>query len=252
MIASVGTFGMTIGRQVLYTLSIAFFFTISATMGNADSFDEGVAKTYAPYRSATSYLRTGNTGLASLDLAEAHDAWKSVQSIATQSPPAAYTNDPKFLSDIGKIRARLALGLALAESDDGKSALKELKPIRSIIYELRKRNGVRLYADCITELNMSMAGMSKYRHNLPALTDPKERSTVANAATEYGAIAVDCIGLAPPGHHQNLEFQRLAKNTKASATALSEAAKMGDPVRYLNILREIRSLDRIIYFRFGG
>lgn len=218
----------------------------------AQSFDTAIGKAYAGYRAATSYLRTGNPGLASLEAAGALDALDEAIAKYGATPPPAYAKDPTFNQTLTDIQDRLEKGLAEAEAGDTKGAAKTLAPVRDMLYELRKRNGVRLYADCITELNRAMEPLFRHRHETPDLANADVRAQVTTESRTYEGLLKDCRSLAPKGYEGDPEFRRLFDGTLESVQSMYPAIDSGEPGRVINVLRELRSFDRIIYFRFGG
>lgn len=232
-------------------ITLAIFLLIHGH-AQAGSFEDGVAETYGAFRTAESYLRTGNAGLASLDLAHASDTWNAISMAAKSKPPAAFANDPKFNQTLTEVSQTLSEALALAEADDAKQAYKTIIPVRRLIYELRQRNGQRGYADCITELNAAMDKMYVYRHNPPDFAKPEVRTHASEIQSEYAKILDECIGMAPGAYTGNPEFKRLTQSTQASVKMLMESIEAKETASYISVLRELRSFDRIIFFRFGS
>jgi len=238
--------------RLILALVVIVMTAATARAGTLDSFNADVGKAYASYRTAASYLRTGNGGLASLELGDAADAWKKIVATYAKTPPAAFAKDPAFAGDLGKIQGMLDAGLDAVDGGDTAAALKAITPIRDMLYDLRKRNGIRLYADCITELNREMVGIWYYRHNPPNLKDAAARAKANGQAKTYLTILADCRSMAPKAMQANAEFKGLFNGTKASATSMIPAVDSQDTNRLINVLRELVSFDRIIYFKFGG
>lgn len=228
------------------------FFALLSPSAHADAFEDGVADTYAAFRTAASYLRTGNAGLASLDLAQASDKWDALSASTKNDPPTAYATDPEFKKTLEKVSQLLSETLALAEAGDSKQAYQTVLPVRGLIYDLRKRNGQRVYADCITDLNSVMDEMYIYRHEPPDFTKPEVRSHSLRIQTEYTRVLDECIGMASASYSDNPEFIRLTQNTRESTKAMAAAINAKNTASYISVLRELRSFDRIIFFRFGS
>ncbi len=231
--------------------------TLALGTGNAhaastDAFNKTVAEAYAGYRAAASYLRTGNPGLASLELASALESWGNVVVANADSPPPPYADDPKFMSTLTDIEKTLEVAMAKAEDGDSEGALETLEPVRGVIYDLRTRNGVRLYADCITELNRAMEPLYTHRHDPPDLSLSNVREQVTAESRTYENLLKDCRAMAPEAYENDSEFQRLFDGTMESILSMYPAIESQNPERVVNVLRELRSFDRIIYFRFGS
>lgn len=223
-----------------------------AHAADQDAFNKAVSEAYAGYRAATSYLRTGNAGLASLELASALESWGSVVLTNSDQPPRPYMDDPKFVPTLTAINKTLETALKQAEDGDAATALKTLEPVRDQIYDLRTRNGVRLYADCITELNRAVEPLYKHRHDAPDLGNIRIRRQVTEESKTYEKLLKECRAMAPEKYTGDPEFKRLFDGTLDSIQSMYPAIESQDPGRVINVLRELRSFDRIIYFRFGG
>jgi len=224
---------------------------ISST-AHADLFEDGVSATYTAFRTAVSYLRTGNAGLASLDLAEASDEWDAISASAKNETPTAYAKDPALKETLDEVSLLLRKTLALAESGEAKQAYKTILPVRGLIYDLRQRNGQRVYADCITDMNAVMDEMYIYRHNPPDFNNADVLSHTSKVQTQYRKVLEECITMAPASYSENPEFIRLTQGTKQSTEIMAEAIKAKNAASYISILRELRSFDRIIFFKFGS
>lgn len=233
-------------------VAVFSLFAFPPASAYASAFENGVADTYAAFRTAASYLRTGNAGLASLDLAQASDEWDALSAAAKDNPPAAYAKDSKFKKTLEDVSRLLGETLALAEAGESKQAYKTVLPIRSLIYDLRKRNGQRIYADCITDLNAVMDEMYLYRHDPPDFTKPDVRSHASKVQSEYLLMLNECMEMAPASYTGNPEFIRLMQSTRQSTESMAEAISVKNTASFISILRELRSFDRIIFFRFGS
>ncbi len=234
---------------------LSFTLALVATTGHADAvgdFNKSVSEAYTSYRSASNYLRTGNPGLASLEIASALETWHRIVEKNAAQPPAAYAKDKTFSATLGSIEKSLDAGLKASENEDGVAALKVLEPIRDQLYQLRKRNGVRLYADCITELNNAVEPLYEYRHHTPDLSKADVRQKMTGESQVYADLLKECRSMAPAEQAKEQEFVRLFDGTAQSIQSMFPAIDSKDPGRVINILRELRSFDRIIYFRFGG
>jgi len=243
---------------MIRTLSALFLFLIlawSGTSARADAtgdFNKSVGEAYASYRSAANYLRTGNPGLASLEIANALETWHKIVETSSDQPPKPYDKDTSFSSTLSSIEKSLNTALSTAENGEDKESLQALEPIRDQLYDLRKRNGVRLYADCITELNRAIEPLYAYRHKMPDLSNVEVRNQLIDESEAYAKLLKECRSMAPAKQSKDQEFVRLFDGTENSVQSMFPAIDSGDANRVINVLRELRSFDRIIYFRFGG
>jgi len=58
--------------------------------------------------------------------------------------------------------------------------------------------------------------------------------------------------MAPTAIHSDIEFVRLFDGAESSVASLMPALDARDSQAVVNVLRELRSFDRILFFRFGG
>ena len=242
-------------KRIAPALVLFFSLALTAMPSHADAisdFNRSVGEAYASYRSASNYLRTGNPGLASLEIANALETWHKIVEKNADQPPAPYARDKTFAATLGSIEKSLNAGLKASENEDDKAALKALEPVRDQLYTLRKRNGIRLYADCITELNNAIEPLYAYRHHMPDLSQIDVRQKMTGESETYANLLKECRAMAPTGQAKDQEFVRLFDGTADSIHSMFPAIDSKDPGRVINILRELRSFDRIIYFRFGG
>ena len=236
-----------IGTRLLAgaVLTAVFF---SPNIARADALTS-IDKAYETYRTASSYLRTENTGLALLDLAATVDTWKEVQSAPA---PAPLAKDPKYSDAINEIAAMLEKGLREAEAGDPKAARAAITPVRDVLFDLRRRNGMDTYADCITELNTAMDAVFAYRRPAPDMSDSKITDGMRKASKIYEQTLRKCRALAPATISSDPEFVRLFDGTKNSVESMYPAIDSGSANAVINVIRELISFDRIIFFRFGG
>jgi len=216
------------------------------------AFNEDVSKAYAAYRSAANYLRTGNAGIAYLELSDASDTWRGISKKYAKTPPLPYAKDKDFHFAMSNIGNALKEGRDLAESGDAAASLETIHPIREWLYDLRKRNGIRLYADCVTELNQAMEPIFFHRKVMPNLDKESLRARMIQEGRTYQNLLKDCHALAPETNKTDPEFIRLYAGTSESIASIFPAIESLQAQRVINVIRELRSFDRIIYFKFGG
>ncbi len=234
----------------LIGLSLCFLPT-TLSAGDLGDFQRQVADAYAPYRSAMFYLRTGNPGVAALELDTAQERWRGLMQRFGATPPDAFSEDPAYTESLAAIgRAFETGGAALAETDS-EAAGKALDPIRGELAALRARNGLRSYSDCIDEMNAAMDRLWTFRHEPPDFDDPAElnRAREASAVTHY--LYRRCREEAPAELQATPEFQRLFEGSLISLPLLFEALDQKNEGLLINLLRELRSFDRMIWLQFG-
>lgn len=215
-------------------------------------FNAKVSDAYSGYRAAMNYLRTGNPGLASLELGTAVDGWQAVEQKYKSAPPAAFAKDARFAETLSSVGNALNGGLENAANGDLEAAQQALAPVRGMLYDLRQRNGVRVYADCITDMNAVMDRLYVFRRPAPELGNADVRAAIAADTAAYQKLVPSCRAMAPADIQTDIEFVRLFDGAEASVASLVPALEARDAQAIVNVLRELRSFDRILFFRFGG
>ena len=144
--------------------------------------------------------------------------------------------------------------------DDGMTALdggeievasEALAPIRTTLADLRRRNGLRVFGDCVDDMNAAMDRLWVYRHEVPAFDQPAEVNAVKREAAITEFLYRRCHDTAPDDVASNAEFKRLFEGSLQSLPLIFDALDQGSECRLINILRELRSFDRMIWLHFG-
>ena len=246
----------TVNSRPLF-IAAAFCLLVSVFSGavradtNADAFDALVDEAQAGFRAALFYARTGNPALAGIELGQAQDAWDGIVSKYGSNPPKAYANDSRWTADLKEIAGRVAKGLELLDMEQGKAARKELAPVRDLVYGLRDRAERKGYSECVTDLNRQMDLLFKWRHDRPDFTKPGTADAVMAAVVKYRDILRRCRGLAGEKLKSAADFKRIYDGADISISSMPAAVDRKDALGVVNILRELRSFDRILYFKLG-
>lgn len=242
-------------RPIVHILLLFLAFSISTTSASAyddTSFESDVAEAYASFRAAASYLRTDNASIGGLELAETEAKWRAIFRKAADATPPAYATDNAFAEDLNEVTKILGEGLDLVDAGETRKAYDRLLAVRGILHDLRERNDRRIYADCVTELNLIMSEIIPLQHSSPDLSDPVVQNSATTLFTDYQTKLSACENMAPKAYHANEEFQRLYRLAAASAEQSRVVVEQGQPEALFRMLGEIISLDRIIFFRFGS
>ncbi|MEK9726272.1 MAG: hypothetical protein VW405_22675, partial [Rhodospirillaceae bacterium] len=124
-------------------------------------------------------------------------------------------------------------------------------PIRQALVDLRRRNGLFLFADYVEEANRAMDALFEYRRKTIDFANLEEVRTLLRRTAVTADWYRRCMEAAPEAYQQSVEFKRLIDVSLASLSLIWEAARERNQRRVINILRELRSSDRLLYLRFG-
>lgn len=237
-------------RGPLLAAVCSSIFILSSVAAPIHDFNTALGETMRHYRWGSFYLRTGNIALAQVEL----DAFAAKAAALSEryalSPPDLLAGDAKSRADIESLAVTATAALAASDAGDIERARSLLAPVRQRIGELRRRNGLFLFADCIDAANGAFDRLWHVRHYPPDFSKPAEVDAMRSdlAVTLYWYRR--CHQEAPPAVRDNEQFQRLMKTSIRSLSLIWEAARSGDARRIVNILREVRSSDRLLYLQF--
>ena len=90
-----------------------------------------------------------------------------------------------------------------------------------------------------------------YRHKKPDLGDPVQGKAVAKAARDYVGALRACDGMTPEKVKTDSRYRRIMDGAIKSLGRVPEAVETKDGGLLYRLLIELRSFDRLLYFRFG-
>ena len=235
---------------MLFTILFFITFSSSAKPTAVDEFHAALTEADRSYRSASFYLRTGNPGVAAMELQTLSEKWQSLSRTFNDHPPEIYVNDPAWAETLGQIGHRIDAALANAVTGKIKAARGKLDPIRAALTNLRRRNGIFIFADCVEEANQAMDALYVYRHRPPRFGDQRDVDQLLRRAAVTAHWYARCFKTAPKQYKASTEFQRLMESSLRSLGLIWDATHKKQKRRIINILRELRSTDRLLYLRF--
>ncbi|MBN9014382.1 MAG: hypothetical protein J0H25_15415 [Rhizobiales bacterium] len=235
-----------------WKIALAFlimFVGVSGVRCAPDVATAAISKVYSSYRIALSYLRSGETELGGISLATFIDEWSVLDERLTANPPAPFDKDPQFtvtLADVLKhaqdSRERLVQG-------DVTGAVTELEPIRSILAQMRHRNGVRTLSDCIDDIGAKMDRLQAMRDANFNSADQQQVEIAQEIVGSLSSVLRACQQQSPEKNQD--QYNRLIDQAFSSVESAKEALATHDSDRFIRIVRELRSIDRILFQQFG-
>jgi len=238
------------------TILVAFMLALTVApcrtlAGETGDFNAAVADAYGHYRQAVFFLRTKNPGVAALEISMMADKWNALAERHAESPPDAYDGDGEFQGTMRAVSEQLAKAATAAEAMDGEAAAEAMKPVRKMIAGLRRRSGIVTFSDCVDAINASMDRLWPYRRNPPDFESPEAVDALRQELGISLYLYKKCYAEAPQAYRDDEEFQRLFENGIDSFTRIWEPVRDKNAVGVINFLRELRSLDKMIFLRFG-
>lgn len=203
-------------------------------------------------RAASHYARTENPDLAAVELERAAAAWREIRKAVEAGAPEPFA-DPAFADEVAAFGDALEDATAALDGGDPASAHARLEEALARLATARRARGIAFWADCIVEMNAAMDRLWRWRGGdagAPDLGDPETRRRVLadQAVTLY--LYRRCRESAPEAVRDE-SFRRLfdgAIDSLARIPAIVEAREAG---RLVSVLRELRSYDRLLRFRYG-
>jgi hypothetical protein len=234
---------------VLVALLVA---TAAPRASELSDFHAAVADAYGFYRSAVFYLRTGNALVAGFELDQMRERWDALEARYAAAPPDAYSDLPDFAATLASIDERITAGSTAAAGGDAEAAAAALRPVRETLSAMRARAGVRMFSDCVDEVNAAMDALYAYRRRIPLdVEDAAQVNDVKGKAAVLDYVVGRCDAAAAPAVREDEEFRRLMDGMRASSRQIPTALDRKDATAVINLLRELHSFDRILYLRFG-
>lgn len=239
---------MRIGRIVLF---IALLFAIRpAAAGETAQLLEASAKAMREARAATHYLRTENTGPALVALVRARKAWREVRERFETRISDVFDGNPAFPAVFAKVEDDLAAAVEAVRAGDLAGATARAEEAIARWRGARRASHIVLFPDCVEEANAAVDRLWRWRREEPDLSDPAVRRTILEETAVARYLYARCREQAP-GELQGPEFERLFDGALNSLSTIPDAVEKGQTLRFTNILRELRSFDRLVRFRYG-
>jgi len=203
------------------------------------------------YRESQFYLRTGNPAIAGFNLVDLQSQWDLISNTYLKNPPGLYADDKNWIKSLTEVSEHIGRGLTATDAGDLKQAALEIKPIRKLLVDLRRRNGIFIFSDCIYEANQAFAELFKYRGNKPDYSNPNQvdeiRQKLANTIFWYKR----CGETAPEKIKNDAQYKRLTEGALDSFDLMWIAIREQNHTRLVSNLQGVASFNRLLYLQFG-
>ncbi len=213
-------------------------------------FKKMLGDTMRHYRWAGHYLHTGNIALAQLELASFAAKADALSDRFALSPPDVFADDANWRSDMQDLPVIAKAALASTDAGEIEKSQALLAPVRARIGDLRRRNGLFFFADCIDAANEAFGRLWRVRDQPPDFAKPAQVDEMRQNLAETIYWYRRCHGEAPAAVSGNQQFQRLMETSLDSLKLIWEAARDQDSLRIINIVRGVRAADRLLYLQF--
>lgn len=223
----------------------------TALPGEYRTFNDAMGEAATAMRGAAFYLRTKNTMMAGFELDGLAVAWTAFVKRYAGNPPDVYADDPKWSATLEGVSANLTKARAAAAKGDVAAAKDGVKDMRTALAELRRRNGVQVFEDCVAEMRETFGRLFAYRRKPPDFNSPEQVDRVKAAAAVAEYVFRRCHDAAPAEYHEDEMFQRLFAQSFKDFEKLPSAVARRDTQEFINLLRQIVSYLHLMFVRFG-
>jgi hypothetical protein len=252
MIIAVKCFSVGLRLLVLAGFFGAGLISVSAAKADTTAvFHQALSDAYGHYREAFFYLRRGNAMTAAFELESMAQKWQALETRYATQPPPIYASDAKWAATLTEVGGLTRKALALASEGEAAPAYDLLKPLRSILEELRSRNGVTLFRDHVEGANQAFRQLFHFRRNPPDFADPKSVDKLRQRLTATIKAYQNALDKAPPSVVGDEQFARLIKDSLYYLDRMWVAIDEKNQLNVINILRRVVSSDEILWLRFG-
>jgi hypothetical protein len=240
--------------SIAWTLILASLLTFAAAprASELSDFHSSVAQAYGFYRSAMFHLRTGNTMVAGFELSQMREQWEGLRTRYVAKPPDAYADLADFGSLLSSVGERAATAEEAIANGDAEAASEALAPVRGMLAQMRESAGVRVFSDHVDAVTAAMDALYEYRRKRPLdMQDAAQVNDVKAKAAVLHYLVQRCDAAARPEVRGDGEFRRLIDGMLASSADVPSSLDEKNETAVVNLLRELRSFERILYLRFG-
>ncbi|MGI9483779.1 MAG: hypothetical protein ACR2OR_15625 [Hyphomicrobiales bacterium] len=225
---------------------VVLVFAPAAHAGAPDGYVAGFEKANAHLRAAASYLRTQNPDLAAIELEEFNAAWENLPAVSSYA-----RNEGLFSQIISAAATSGENALSSVDAGELEKARRELLTARASLYALHTGLGWEIFADCIWRANETGKALWPFRRPPPDLEDESVREEIKSASNAYLEALEACDAKAPSAIKIDPEFRRLIDGSVQSLQKLPSRVDEKSTGGLFRLLIELRSFDRLLYFRFG-
>lgn len=238
---------MVLGCAVFFAFGEPF----SVQAGDYRAFRDALAGASANMRGAAFYLRTKNAMVAGFELDALEAAWKPFVERYANDPPDIFAADPNWRATLEAVSGNLASARAATANGDIAAARDGVNAMRKSLAELRRRNGVYAFEDCVEEMRDAFGRLYVYRRKPPDFKSPEQVGRVKAAAAIAEYVYRRCYATAPAAYHGDGMFERQFGQAFNDFKELSPAIARGNTRDFIDLLRRIISYQNLIFLRFG-
>jgi hypothetical protein len=207
-------------------------------------YKQALVDTNRPDAQADSLLPVTSDALA---------AWLALLDQFYQSPPPVYVADADWQRDLATVTGYLEIARRLLASGRVTQAHKALGPVRSVLLDLRRRNGIACYGDVLFEYHNVMEAACD-----PIIADPNSvtRASLPDIACRVRDARtawqhVHDFGFNPVSESEREKHREIVAAESRALLQLEAAVTSGDAASITPAAQAVKAHYRALYLAFG-
>lgn len=231
-------------------LPVVLLMVSTAMAQPKDDFDTMMADAYASFRSAYWYTKTGNPGVASMEMMTFDMQWAGLRKSFEDAPPTEYAKDPEWGKTLSAITEANKTALEKTNGGDLIGANKAVVRIRDELSALRQRNGVTAFSDYVNAYWAVIEAISPLRDWDRELSEDSWLF-LEQQAGELSDTVDAMAKNAPDALNSNSEFQETIQNNRQSIALFREHLDNRFERGAKGSIRDIRSNFGLLFLKYG-
>lgn len=229
-------------------LVVAMLWAGMASAGPIAEFEAHLGAAHAHYRQAVHHAAAGERAAAARAVERFAAAWDGLLKDYGKAPPPHYSEDGDWLNTLETVRDAVAEARTQLGGGEPAEAARSLSEVRTLLADLRRRNGMVALADHLTAFSGAMD--SVVDANFPTM-GAIQRAVLR----EQTAVLLYLVGVvrdgAPPAIAGNEEFTGLVDELSGAVEALQDSLNKTDAKATEHAARKVKDLYAKVFLKFG-
>ncbi|MEQ8665387.1 MAG: hypothetical protein RIC16_06660 [Rhodospirillales bacterium] len=213
-------------------------------------FEALMDRAYGAFRSAYWYTRTGNLGVAAIEMMTFDQTWRSLRNSYEAAPPEIYANDAAWAATLAEIEAINSAALDQASEGDRDGAHQTISVLQRVFAELRARNGVVSFSDHVNDYDAVIRKLSTFRGWDKVLSED-DWLQMATLADDTDTAITSLEVNAPVILSSNPDFQRTIENNRQALFRFREHLSTRNERGAKGSIRDLRSAYGLLFLKYG-
>ena len=217
---------------------------------SSPGFETLMSRSYESFRSAYWYTRTGNLGVAAIEIMTFGTSWNALREAFGETPPEVYANDPQWAGTLAEIASINDHALELLNNGDQSAAYETISGMRQAFAELRARNGIVSFSDYVNDYDVVIRKLSAFRAWDKVLSDD-DWLEMTGLADEADTAIVAIEQQAPADLVASPDFRRSIENNMEALARYREHVSDRNERGAKGSIRDLRSAYGLLFLKYG-